>query len=301
MEKDKIYIFTHIPKTAGSNILKAIHKNLNPQERLEISAIKLNFDPDISLKDLKKQVKTKMCFLGKKRLQRVRIIYGHFVPYGIHEYFDREPYYFTFFREPSKRILSLYNYNRTLYRYGEDKNHPMFNKVLKVDGKIPIFSKWYKHHFKKSEDIRKMNSKRILNKLGYKNLNAFEVVGLVKNFSKDSLYIYNKLGFNKFFMKQNVSSKFKHSLTNAEKDMIYKENKPAFELFEEAKVVNKRLRQRKGYQDIIKAMRLKKKLLLPATQVLYDPIDVVRQSSSYLRTKSDNYERFADFLKSIDR
>lgn len=52
--------------------------------------------------------------LSKAQRDRVKLIYGHEVHYGVHELFDRPTKYFTFVRHPVDRAFSFYNYHMSL-------------------------------------------------------------------------------------------------------------------------------------------------------------------------------------------
>ena len=56
--------------------------------------------------------------------QRARILIGHGVYWGIHQWLpNREPRYLTFFREPTEQLVSLYN-----YKHSKGRPLPPFEK-----------------------------------------------------------------------------------------------------------------------------------------------------------------------------
>jgi len=231
--------------------------------------------------------------LSKKSVKNLKIIFGHTLPYGTHKYFNRKPVYFTFLRSPEKRIISLYNYFATIYL--DDSKHgrklERYKDIFLVNNKMPTFEDWYKKMFKKpSQNIALLNSYQFLNMQGY-SLEKFDFIGLTENFDQDSLYLYQQLGINKFFLSKNISKKTVKNINSDLRNLIKRDNKKAFDLYYQAKLINK------NYNHNLEIMKFKRKLLLPFTQTMYDFPEYIHLSSAYLRTKSNIYSRGLDFLK----
>lgn len=95
--KRSVLIFLHIPKTAGSSLGHAIHRQY---EHSSIFFINGN-NPEHSIE--------KFVSLPDDQRSRFLCISGH-IPFGLHEYIPRNVVYSTILRDPVDRILSLYHH-----------------------------------------------------------------------------------------------------------------------------------------------------------------------------------------------
>jgi len=199
--QETIYIFFHIPKCAGSTFKKALYENLKENEFLTI------YKPNFYLNSLSEFEK-----------EKIKIILGHNIYYGIHKFFRQRPRYITFIRNPIDRIVSHYNYAVTEFEI--NKNKGIFPSVVSDKNQVIPFKEWvtgnstlhnfisqmlnnffyYKAPKEKFDcgDFKKM--KEILKK--------FYFIGISENYDSDSLYLYKKLTISKFPKKQNVSKKY---------------------------------------------------------------------------------------------
>lgn len=90
-------LFSHIPKTAGSSLKHVIETEYAEHDRVAVYSGELRLaGPDPH-------------FLQafRERASAPRVLYGHF-SYGVHEFLDLRPRYFSFLREPVSRVESLY-------------------------------------------------------------------------------------------------------------------------------------------------------------------------------------------------
>lgn len=285
-----IYAFLHIPKTAGTTFKYHIVKYLKKEEHLYLGADSLglwNKKRGTNLKDAKKAVIKKL--KNTKNLDRLRIIHGHMVVYGLHNYLPKPVRYFTFVREPVQRTISMYNHYREQYEsLGENKEKDNDYNIL-VDGKIPSFSTWLDKKYNPQNNYKflTMYQKFILNGFLRENGNIdkeiekaitkFWFIGIVKNFDEESLYLYKKIGINAFFTNQNISKKyFKLSESPEIVGKIIERNKKDILIYERFKTFHdKNLGKQPNYYDIVRNMRIKKKLILPFTQAYYAPKDAM--------------------------
>lgn len=96
---DPLLIFTHIPKTAGSTV-HGVLEQLYPFWK--VYSFRSPMGPSID----------KLYALSENQKKRITVLKGH-APYGVHQAFPDRPYrYFTFLRDPVKRVLSEYRWVR---------------------------------------------------------------------------------------------------------------------------------------------------------------------------------------------
>jgi len=96
VNKNKIIVFLHIPKTAGSTILSIFKQQYKGKK--------------ISVLDGSDPEKSKLNLFDNKDTYCPELIFGH-TDYGIHEQYCVQEYqYFAFVRHPVERIISHYLY-----------------------------------------------------------------------------------------------------------------------------------------------------------------------------------------------
>lgn len=96
MENDKLVLFLHIPKTAGTTVNRMI---LDQYSRENIAF--LHEEGEWST--------NKLVDVCNRKSRELQIISGHF-PYGLHERLDRTATYMTFLRHPMELLLSMYHF-----------------------------------------------------------------------------------------------------------------------------------------------------------------------------------------------
>lgn len=232
MVKQHLYLFAHLHKSAGTTLWHHFKKTASQSELLNLFpdtagyAI-YQFSPGQIAKVCKK-----LCLsLPAEKQQEIKLVYGHKVLWGIDQMLDspKEPYYFTFLRDPAKRMISLYNYYRGWYEreLPNRKNKKIYHNRLLIDGQYPDFKTWFENKILVT-DPKKLATKPLglstateyYQKLGYlqpgtltgnklkKFTNKFNFIGFTETFAEDSLYLYHLWGVNKFFKKRNISTKF---------------------------------------------------------------------------------------------
>lgn len=212
LEND-LLIFFHIPKCAGTTLREHILLNYHAKHVLAVYKF---FNPEF--KD-KKGIEDFISSWSKERRDEIKFIIGHNVYYGIHKLFpNRNPKYITVLRNPTKRIVSLYNFLRTnlergvttvdlkrLYMNGEVVQFGMkwfnSNRNTLVDG---ISRYFYKHFYNINlgESITDSELEQIC-----LVLNKFYFIGIVEN-SNDMDFVYHILGLRKFEKNANISKQF---------------------------------------------------------------------------------------------
>jgi len=107
-----LFIFTHIPKTAGMTMYKLLDHEFSEDEIMHCSFTGHH-------EELQK--------LTQEAKDRLKLLRGH-VPYGMHKYFpNRRCRYFTLMRNPIDRALSLYYYIK------ERPNHDWYDRVKNLN------------------------------------------------------------------------------------------------------------------------------------------------------------------------
>lgn len=106
---EKLVIFIHLPKTAGTTIRNIIEKNYRTGE---VSFFYSGYQ------DAARRLK----MLSKPQLKSLKWIHGHF-DFGLHEVIQRPAAYITMLRHPVDRVLSFYYFLR------RNSRHPLHYKV----------------------------------------------------------------------------------------------------------------------------------------------------------------------------
>jgi hypothetical protein len=272
-QQDILYIFIHVPKCAGSTINKHIDHTLNPDQVLTLYHPNVLADrerrygpilPHLSMEEKmiaqpileKTWIQDLIQALPADRRDSIRLLRGHLTYYGIHQFFNKEPRYFTFLRHPVDRVISHYNYH--LSRIPERQK---FFRVRSANDQIIPFLDWLEMNAAASNRMGWFLSERYSGKImndhqavttfadlerAKQFLNQCYFVGLTEKKS-DVNYIYNRLKINQYFVDENVSKKYyKLSHDLAERVKIESKNNLDFTLYQYAKSLN---------QDTVKDMQ----------------------------------------------
>jgi hypothetical protein len=195
-----------MPKCAGTTFRVHIENNLAEDEILPLY---VNIDKRYRDRDFVREYITS---LPEEKKRKVKLVYGHEVHYGIHEWLGRKGMYFTFLRHPLPRTISWYNYRR-------QKNWVDKEIIRKfVDrGITPSLQQWLENspwvwnemtgyfadfgYCQRKDRYSEEDLDRILD--------IFYFVGLTDTFEEDALFLYYLLGVKKkFFRSQNISKKY---------------------------------------------------------------------------------------------
>lgn len=285
---NSLYIFVHIPKTAGETFKHTIEASL-PKDCF----VRTSFNYFESYYNIKQNKYT--FFEGKeaftsyinsltvKEKANIKCIGGHDSYYGIHTHFTQPPRYFAFFREPVARTISLYNYERMAWDIHSRKTGPLnifeenFIKRMKdhflINHQVPSFEEWLTEVYDNKIPFY-YSMTNYLKVLGFLNhdsknpsfsdaLSKFYFIGITERYNEDALYLYKELGINKFAFDTNASTPYV-SLDKLGKGVIEKimeVNQQDISLYEAALKENEKCRMASKSIPIKKAL-VKKKLFL---------------------------------------
>lgn len=315
MKDDFLYIFVHVPKTAGSTFGDTIRKNFKREEVFEAGHRELGLKSnEKDYKIILTAFEKKLSSLTTRQKVKIKIIQSHIAPYGVHSFFNKECRYVTFLRDPFGRVISIYNYLATIYEKEKPwkKSMKLYGRHLLIDGKTPSFENWYKHKFNKTDWATiNLSIKEYFQALGFlpngrvtkkgieEMLAKFYFVGFTENFEEDSLFLYYLLGINKFVVRKNVSKKFFQPTGKVHLRGLVKNNlRDAEAIIKAAKLKNKNFKKREvGFSRKVNKTRIKKTILLPITQMLFDFKYVLGRISSVFRKVVPYYAITYDKIK----
>ena len=95
--KSKTLIFHHIPKAGGTTLNAILRQNYKPRRMINI------YDTE------KCSTWQEFLSMPAEAKQRLQAVVGH-MPFGAHRELPDGSQYITFFRDPVKRVVSLYQY-----------------------------------------------------------------------------------------------------------------------------------------------------------------------------------------------
>lgn len=316
MKTDRLYLFVHLHKCAGSSLNHHLKKNFPSSAVLNVFAGPKSYGYHHFYPQEFRKISQKFCQdLPLKKRQVLQFICGHKVPAGFGNQLEtgKEPFYFTILRDPAQRVVSLYNYYRGWYEreLPLKKDKKIYQDRFLIDGRCPDFIIWFEDKFLKSEDVFTLHTMtEYFQQLDYlqagdvteskikQALDKFDFIGFTKTFSSDSLYLYHLWNIDKFFTRRNVSTKY----FQLEKDSkLAKRVKAAlsddylfYQLAQEYKEVW--LKKHPEYQQIVKKMK-EKKATHSWQQWVYDWPANFHFFSKWLRKQCPIYGKGLDQIK----
>jgi len=239
-------IFLHVPRTAGTTVVRHIEKNYSENERLSLYPESLGILSGKRVKysslDYKRLVKKYISGMKAQELRKIKVIYGHYVPFGIEKQFARKAVYITVFRDPIKRSESLYNFWATSYFNDSPKNrlNKIYNHGFLVNGKVESYCKWLLKNFTQDNYANfSVSLEKYLSGLGYKDLKSFKFIGLTERSNQDFPYIYFLLNINKFYPNLNKSKRYVKQNHYCDVVQIINDNSKDFTIYKKVLEKNK--------------------------------------------------------------
>jgi hypothetical protein len=214
---ESVLVFVHVPKCGGTTVRRHIIENLPPEACFETTA---------EVKDSIEEVAASVRALPADRRARVRVVFGHGAYYGIHELFDKRGEYVTLLRNPVDRALSEYNYQRMCYEAGRKC---MGASVWEQKQGEWAFADWLREYPVFRNGMTRFLAMILLGKYRFGDdaispqnveaikaiLDTFRFVGLTEN-EEDFLWLYRRLGVQRFLPRQNLSRKYYAPTNRAE-------------------------------------------------------------------------------------
>lgn len=277
-DKKYIYAFLHVPKCAGISVRRNIQESCDKDVLLKCYSVDFHLQefgekneiiPLDHVRELQLDQLRKMNEFEKDKIQ---VIYGHEVFYGIHKFFKKKVRYIMLLRDPYSRIVSLYNYYvgsqydvmERLLKDPEDIEAKFLKEKLKNElfldetNKIPDFECWAKNAvelmnteggFSRDSIVRFLTYNRFIDGKpmdrfvdieSIKNaLKKFYFIGILENGKEDLKLIYNLLGIKEYHEKVNVSKKYYDPKNNILMKQIFKETFDVdYLIYEESKKQN---------------------------------------------------------------
>lgn len=252
-----LFLFLHMPKCAGTTFRVHIENNFSPDEILPLYT---NIDKRFRDRNFVKEYVTS---LPEDRKKNLKLVYGHEVHYGLHEWLGRQGRYFTFLRHPLPRTISWYNYRRQKNWLDKEIIQKFIDK-----GITPDLNKWLENspwvwnemsgyfadfgYCQRKDHYSEQELKQLLD--------IFFFIGMTETFDEDALFMYSLLGVKTHFFKpQNISKKFFNpEETDAVKPLVLAKNKYDMKIFEEANLRHNKITSASKYRQTVLRMRLRR-------------------------------------------
>jgi Sulfotransferase family len=207
-----VYILLHIHKCGGTTNTNHLVKYLKPNAYLILYK---NQNP---LFESRPFIQTYISSLSPKKINTLRVIWGHGAYYGIHTLIPRPCRYVVFLRNPYNRLVSNYAYflERTIKGiiiYRSNKRY-----ILDRKGNIRAFDEWVRsktimHDYMTRFLYYKLFNKTIKGEVSVSQLNSvitalenFYQVGLVEN-RLDYAFLYKSLHIPLYAKRANITSR----------------------------------------------------------------------------------------------
>jgi hypothetical protein len=231
MSKQKIVIFMHIPKTAGTTLGTIIEQNYSP----------FNIQKTYSANDAPfayiKEISTK-----KKR--HLEVVSGHFA-FGVHELLPKEPIYITVLRKPIERTISEF------YHINRDPNHGLYTLVSSSQMGLIDYLSHLRLVFKDNTQTRMFSgdwasgqrlpcSDEMLEQAKANLRDHVAVVGLTERFDETLLLVKKLLNWQNIrYQKRNVTQNrpAQQQLTSEEVEALQNSNTYDLKLYEYAQTL----------------------------------------------------------------
>jgi hypothetical protein len=252
-ESNKIKIFTHIPKTAGTTLRKIITENYSSTQLYQCYVFKPEQKTMMDVvNNLRHSLKKTQNSL-EENSSNIKIIAGH-IGFGLHEFIDlplTNTSYITILREPSERVLSYISHIRSHF------NNPLGeiarNKSLKyfIEGRYSIEIDnyqtrylsgigWQKIILGKGKPIPYGKCTQEMLDMAKQNLKNYYLIGIQENFSQTLSLFARELGWKveqNLFINKNKNRINQNEVSDETIKIIKEHNQLDVELYEYAQIL----------------------------------------------------------------
>ncbi len=230
-DEDFVYVFSHIPKTAGLSFKSDIELENSPDHVMNAYYTYGHefFNQHVGKREFhrgKEYFNNYVNALSPIKKEKIKYILGHDADHGIHQLINKPARYITFIREPVSRTISIYNYEKMNWGKLEktdilNPNQATYRKRLAecflMNGAVPDFETWLQHGYGKHH-IFYYTMTDYLQYLGFIDdkrdegsiqdaLKKFYFVGLTETYDTDSAYLYHLLNVKYCHGHRNMSEK----------------------------------------------------------------------------------------------
>lgn len=278
-DTDVLYVFLHIPRTAGTTFVRHLTYNFPRDALLGVFQTPRNRLPR------KRDIEALISGMAPSRLDKIKVIYGHNVYYAIHELFNKPAHYFTVLRHPIGRAISNYNYFLANYgfllagdkekRFPRDSRELTFNRWLEVYPKNLQVRAVLNY---RADDMPGSKSKLGLNEKHLEDakwiLDQFYFVSFTEVFDEDSLFLYSKLKINRFLKaRQNVSGRSRVDVNDQIVEAIQSSSALDMKLYGYGREIDFAFKKdHPEFFEIVERMRNNRRFVVPVRPWIFDHV-----------------------------
>jgi len=206
-----LYVFLHIPKTAGTALAFHVRRAFHPRHYLLLYK---QFLPGCGTRD---GLFNFIDGLSPARRQSLRFLIGHRAFYGVHQFFDREVRYVTAIRDVPSWLLSEYNFARTNFRRDGVTSRKV---ILGPTGSIVSFEEFFTQEVEANSLVRYLVDRGFCDEAVLTDLqnghaaiadalSKFYFIGLHERWNEDFWILNTLFGVRpQYSMSFNVSTKY---------------------------------------------------------------------------------------------
>ena len=131
---DHLYLFLHVPKCAGTAVIRSLGRM---GRRRQVIVSNAPNSKTAAEQLLRQKIRDRSVDPNQ-----LNVIMGHDVFYGMHEISSRDPFYFTFLRNPVERYISHYRFLVDCARDPSKRPHDFAVNELNSDGSMISLSEF---------------------------------------------------------------------------------------------------------------------------------------------------------------
>jgi hypothetical protein len=296
MANNKLIIFTHIQKTAGTTFGRTLKAKYSfwPLAKLARLDLVLGLHSYHVQGDFPLERIQAIQSLSEADRQRVRLLQGH-MGFGVHKYFSQPFQYVTVLREPVGRVLSHYNQmrNQDWCPYKEEmrsKSVDTFLAAHPIDGlanfQVKLLAGIYQSTLGNTVPYCTTESTPELLDLAINHLDQYYLLALTELFDESMLLLKATLGWrNAYYIKSNVTKKPKEPVAYFPEVLavIRMHNRLDIALYDYARTRIEQAISAKGsvFQEDLAEFRVRNRRI---NRWLYQPVDLLLKAGRKLNS-----------------